>query len=100
VTQPPSSTAGSTADIVLRAGAVHTLVPGLPAQGALAVRGDRIVDIAPSREGVDDWIGPATQVIDAPESVVLPTFDVLPEEAAKLGSIADWVADHRQRCLL
>ena len=75
MTQPPSSTAGSTADIVLRAGAVHTLVPGLPTQSALAVRGDRIVDIAPSREGVDDWIGPTTQVIDAPESVVLPTFD-------------------------
>ena len=75
VTQPPSSTAGSPADIVLRAGAVHTLVPGLPTQSALAVRGDRIVDIAPSREGVDDWIGPTTQVIDAPGSVVLPAFD-------------------------
>ena len=75
MTQPPSSTAGSPADIVLRAGAVHTLVPGLPTQSALAVRGDRIVDIAPSREGVDDWIGPTTQVIDAPEGVVLPAFD-------------------------
>jgi len=73
VTQPPSSTAGSPADIVLRAGAVHTLVPGLPAQSALAVRGDRIVDIAPSREGVDDWIGPTTQVIDAPTPSPLVT---------------------------
>lgn len=39
------------------------------------MRGGRIVDLAPTREGLDHWIGPTTQVIDAPDSVVLPTFD-------------------------
>jgi len=41
------------ADLLIRAGAVHTLVPGQQRQQALAVRGDNIVAVAPERNGLD-----------------------------------------------
>ncbi|WP_405133141.1 amidohydrolase [Nocardia sp. NBC_01388] len=63
------------ADLVIRAGAVHTLVPGQPVQRAIAVMGDRIVAVSPDPHGLGDWIGPETVVIDRPEATVLPTFD-------------------------
>ncbi|MFI1911935.1 amidohydrolase [Nocardia sp. NPDC020380] len=63
------------ADLVVRAGAIHTLVPGQPAQRALAVRGDRIVAVADTPNGLDELIGDGTEVIDRPAAAVLPTFD-------------------------
>ena len=63
------------ADIVIRAGTIHTLVPGVEPQGSLAIRGDRIVDMSSARGGMDTWIGADTRVVDAPDHTVLPTFD-------------------------
>ncbi|MEY9946629.1 amidohydrolase [Kitasatospora sp. GAS1066B] len=63
------------ADLVLRAGAVHTLVPGQAPQRALAVQGERITALSPDPNGLDDWITPATLVLDRPDATVLPAFD-------------------------
>jgi hypothetical protein len=41
------------ADLLIRAGAVHTLVPGQRPQRAIAVRGDRIVALSPDPTGLD-----------------------------------------------
>ncbi|MEV7773947.1 amidohydrolase [Kitasatospora sp. NPDC086791] len=66
--QPP-------ADLLIRAGAVHTLVPGEPPRRAVAVTGGRITALSPAPDGLDALIGPATEVVDAPGSTVLPAFD-------------------------
>ncbi|MCX4744266.1 amidohydrolase family protein [Kitasatospora sp. NBC_01287] len=63
------------ADLVLRAAAVHTLVPGQAPQRALAVKGGRIAALAPDPAGLDDWIGLGTAVLDQPAATVLPAFD-------------------------
>ncbi|MEU9045441.1 MULTISPECIES: amidohydrolase [unclassified Kitasatospora] len=66
--QPP-------ADLLIRAAAVHTLVPGEPPRRAIAVTGGRITALSPAPDGLDALIGAATEVVDAPASTVLPTFD-------------------------
>jgi hypothetical protein len=63
------------ADLVVRVGAVHTLVPGQPPQRALAVRGDRIIAVSAEPDGLDDLITAGTTVIDQPEGTALPGFD-------------------------
>ncbi|MEV6006990.1 amidohydrolase [Streptomyces sp. NPDC051976] len=63
------------ADLVIRAGAVHTLVPGAAPQRALAVQGDRVTAVSPDPAGLDGWITETTVVIDAPDATVLPAFD-------------------------
>ncbi|MFI8240462.1 amidohydrolase [Streptomyces sp. NPDC085866] len=63
------------ADLLIRAGAVHTLVPGQPPQRALAVRGDRIAAVSPDPSGLDDRVGARTTVHDLPGATVLPAFD-------------------------
>lgn len=68
-TNPPS------ADLLLRAAAVHTLVEGQAPRRALAVRGDRIYALSPEVDGLDGLIGPDTEVLDAPGATVLPAFD-------------------------
>ncbi|MDQ4503293.1 amidohydrolase [Sinomonas sp. ASV322] len=63
------------ADSLIRAGAAHTLVPDQAPQQVLAVRGDRIIASAPGAHDLDHLIGPKTQVLDLPDSTVLPAFD-------------------------
>ncbi|MGD3109887.1 amidohydrolase [Streptomyces sp. YGL11-2] len=63
------------ADLVIRAGAVHTLVPGQAPQRALAVRGDRITALSPDPNGLDHWVSARTTVHDLPGATVLPAFD-------------------------
>ena len=63
------------ADLLIRAAAVHTLVPGQPPQRALAVRGDRIVALSRDPNGLDDWVTGRTTVQDLPRATVLPAFD-------------------------
>jgi predicted amidohydrolase YtcJ len=63
------------ADLVIRAEAIHTLVPGQAPQRALAVRGDLIAALSPDPNGLDDWVGPHTTVHDLPGTTVLPAFD-------------------------
>ncbi|GAB2549300.1 amidohydrolase [Nocardia heshunensis] len=63
------------ADLLIRAGAIHTLVPGQEAQRALAVRGDRIAAVSADPNGLDGWITDDTVVLDRPDATVLPAFD-------------------------
>ncbi|MFI6447207.1 amidohydrolase [Kitasatospora sp. NPDC050543] len=69
MTQPPA------ADLVIRAAAVHTLVPGEETQRAVAVTGERITALSPDPKGLDHLVTAATRVVDAPGSTVLPAFD-------------------------
>ncbi|MFI5530974.1 amidohydrolase [Kitasatospora sp. NPDC051853] len=70
----PSSTPPA-ADLLLRAGRIHTLVPGQQPQRALAVRGDRVFAVSAAPDGLDHLAGPATRLLDLPGSTVLPAFD-------------------------
>ncbi|MFE0463152.1 amidohydrolase [Kitasatospora sp. NPDC058965] len=70
----PSSTPPP-ADLLLRARRIHTLVPGERPQRALAVRGDRVLAVSEAADGLDGLAGPATRVLDLPDSAVLPAFD-------------------------
>ncbi|MFI9387014.1 amidohydrolase [Kutzneria sp. NPDC052558] len=63
------------ADLLIRAAAVHTLVPGQPPQRAVAVRGDRIMALSADPKGLDDLVSKRTTVLDQPGTTVLPTFD-------------------------
>ncbi|WP_405970114.1 amidohydrolase [Streptomyces sp. NBC_00988] len=63
------------ADLVIRANAIHTRVPGQAPQRALAVRGDRIVALSPDPNGLDHLLGERTTVHDLPGATVLPAFD-------------------------
>ncbi|MEU6657611.1 amidohydrolase [Streptomyces sp. NPDC046821] len=63
------------ADLLIRAGAVHTLVPGMAPQRALAVRGDRIVAVSEDLNGLDPMASSRTAVHDLPGATVLPAFD-------------------------
>jgi predicted amidohydrolase YtcJ len=63
------------ADLLIRAGAVHTLVPGPAVQRAVAVRGDRVVATSADPNGLDTWLSDRTTVHDLPDSTILPAFD-------------------------
>ncbi|WP_043666618.1 amidohydrolase [Streptomyces xylophagus] len=63
------------ADLVIRAGAIHTQVPGQAPQRAIAVRGDRIAALSPDPNGLDHWVSARTTVHDLPGATVLPAFD-------------------------
>ncbi|MFJ9369856.1 amidohydrolase [Nocardia sp. NPDC101769] len=63
------------ADLLIRAAAVHTLVPGRAPQRAVAVLGDRIVAVSGDPKGLDSVVGDRTKVLDLPGSTVLPSFD-------------------------
>ncbi|HEY4453458.1 MAG TPA: amidohydrolase [Pseudonocardiaceae bacterium] len=63
------------ADLLIRASAVHTLVPGQHPQRAMAVRGDRIIAVSPDPTGLDALVTARTEVLDLPTATVLPSFD-------------------------
>ncbi|QUQ63983.1 amidohydrolase [Kutzneria sp. CA-103260] len=63
------------ADLLIRAAAVHTLVPGQAPQRAVAVRGDRIVAVSTDPKGLDELVSKRTEIVDEPEATVLPSFD-------------------------
>lgn len=60
------------ADLVIRADAVHTLVPGQAPQRALAVRGDRIAALSSDPNGLDHWVTARTTVHDLPGATCCP----------------------------
>ena len=62
-------------DLLIRAAALHTLVPGQGVQRALAVRGDRVVAVSPDSDGLDALVTARTEVLDLPDATVLPSFD-------------------------
>ena len=63
------------ADLLIRAAAVHTQVPGQRPQRALAVRGDRVIALSDDPHGLDELVTVRTAVRDLPGATVLPAFD-------------------------
>jgi hypothetical protein len=63
------------ADLLIRTGALHTLVPGQGPRRALAVRGDRVIAVSPDPDGLDSLVTTNTEVLDLPQATVLPSFD-------------------------
>jgi predicted amidohydrolase YtcJ len=66
--------AEASADVVVRAAAVHTMDPAVPPAATIAVRQGRIIALAGPDEGFDAVVGPDTTVLDDPGLVVLPAF--------------------------
>ncbi|MFF2079390.1 amidohydrolase [Kitasatospora sp. NPDC058162] len=87
------------ADLLIRAAAVHTLVPGEPPQRAIAVTGGRITALAPEPDGLDALVGPGTEVVDAPTATVLPAFDDTHTHLILAGHSVHGVPVHRARDL-
>jgi predicted amidohydrolase YtcJ len=87
------------ADLLIRAAAVHTLVPGQDPQRALAVRGDRIAALSPEPDGLDHWATERTTVFDLPGAVVLPAFDDTHTHLIFAGRSAHDVPVHQARTI-
>ncbi|MFJ2867851.1 amidohydrolase [Kitasatospora sp. NPDC087314] len=87
------------ADLLIRAAAVHTLVPGEPPQRAIAVTGARITALSPAPDGLDVLIGTATEVLDAPAATVLPAFDDTHTHLILAGHSVHGVPVHQARDL-
>ncbi|MFK0111001.1 amidohydrolase [Streptomyces sp. NPDC091217] len=85
------------ADLLIRAGAVHTLVPGQAPQRALAVRGDRIAAVSADPHGLDHLVTGKTEVHDLPGATVLPAFDDTHTHLILAGLGAHDVPVHRAR---
>ncbi|KJS61631.1 amidohydrolase [Streptomyces rubellomurinus] len=89
----------SSADLLIRAAAVHTLAPGEPPQRAIAVTGGRITALSPAPDGLDALAGPATEVVDAPGATVLPAFDDTHAHLIMAGHSVHGVPVHEARDL-
>ncbi|OLZ69024.1 amidohydrolase [Streptomyces sp. IMTB 2501] len=87
------------ADLLVRAAAVHTLVPGQEPQRALAVRGDRIAAVSSDPQGLDGWVTARTRVLDLPGATVLPAFDDTHTHLVFAGHSAHFVPVHQARTL-
>ncbi|KAI4644681.1 uncharacterized protein J4E78_009500 [Alternaria triticimaculans] len=69
-----SPTSHPQADTLIRAGTIETLQPGMPQQRSIALLSGRIIALSEDPAGLDDFIGSKTQIIDVPDSTVLPAF--------------------------
>ncbi|WP_217562541.1 amidohydrolase [Streptomyces sp. GbtcB6] len=87
------------ADLLIRAAAVHTLLPGQPPQRSLAVRGDRITALSPDPNGLDAWVTGRTTVYDLPRATVLPAFDDTHTHLIFAGYSAHDVPVHQARTI-
>ena len=87
------------ADLLIRAAAVHTLVPGTRPQRALAVRGDRIIAVSHDPNGLEDLVTARTTVHDLTGSTVLPAFDDTHTHLIFAGLSAHDVPVHQARNL-
>jgi predicted amidohydrolase YtcJ len=72
--QKPAPPAPQPADLLIVNGKVFTAVAGAPFAEALAIRGDRIVEVGGGAE-LQKYSGPQTRVIDAGGRVVVPGFN-------------------------
>jgi len=68
-----ASASAQPADLVLRNGKIVTLNAAAPVVQAIAVRGDRISALGADRHA-QQWIGPATKVIDLHGMLAIPGF--------------------------
>src|SRR5262249_39583309 len=87
------------ADALIRAAAVHTLVPGQEPRGAFAVRGDRVVAVSADPHGLDAWVTARTTIHDLSDATVLPAFDDTHTHLIFAGRSAHDVPVHQARNL-
>lgn len=87
------------ADLLIRAAAVHTLVPGQSPRRALAVHGDRIAALSSDPHGLDAWATARTTVLDLPQATVLPAFDDTHTHLIFAGHSAHDVPVHQARTI-
>ncbi|WP_043715063.1 amidohydrolase [Kutzneria sp. 744] len=85
------------ADLVIKAGAVHTLAPGRPPQRAVAIRNDRIAAVSADPDGLDALVTKRTEVLDRPDATVLPAFDDTQTHLIFAGMSAHDVPVHEAR---
>ncbi len=78
------------ADLVLRAGRIHTLDAARPAAKALAVRGGRIVAVGEEAD-VAPLLGPNTRVLEFPGATVVPGLIDAHAHFASLGQSLETV---------
>ena len=67
--------ARSHADTLVRAGRIYSMDEAGRVYRALALRADRILAVSAERDGLDDLVGPSTQIVDSAGLTVLPAFD-------------------------
>lgn len=87
------------ADLIIRAAAIHTQMPGQPEQRALAVRGDRVIALSEDPSGLDGLVTARTTVHDLPGSAVLPAFDDTHTHMIFAGYSAHDVPVHQARTI-
>jgi predicted amidohydrolase YtcJ len=62
------------ADVVIRAGAIHTMAQGPAEMRSIAIGGGKILSVGQAVHDLDGLIGSQTQVIDDPSLTLLPGF--------------------------
>lgn len=71
---PAPDAESSSADLLLRDGAIWTADPRQPAARALAVKDGRVLALADDAAGLDSLVGPETRVVELAGRGVLPGF--------------------------
>jgi len=69
-----TSTKPRLADIVIRAGAIHSMAADRASYRAIALRDEWIVAVSPDPHGLDDLATQGTHVLDDPTLTLLPAF--------------------------
>ena len=72
--QTPQQTSKRMGDIVIRAGAIHTMAQGRPTMRSIAIGSGEVLAVGEGPHDLDAFIGPSTQVIDDPNLTLLPGF--------------------------
>jgi predicted amidohydrolase YtcJ len=72
--QAQQPTPKRTADVVIRAGAIHTMAPSRPTMRSIAIGGGVVLAVGEAAHDLDGFIGGSTQVIDDPALTLLPGF--------------------------
>jgi hypothetical protein len=72
--QTPQQTSKRTGDVVIRAGAIHTMAQGRPTMRSIAIGGGEVLALGEGSHDLDAFIGPGTKVIDDPTLTLLPGF--------------------------
>jgi predicted amidohydrolase YtcJ len=62
------------ADVVIRAGAIHTMAQARTTMRSIAIGGGAVLAVGEASHDVDGFIGSGTQVIDDPSLTLLPGF--------------------------
>jgi predicted amidohydrolase YtcJ len=69
-----SSSSKATADVVIRAGAIHTMAQGRQTLHSIAIGGGKVLAVSEGAHDLDGYIGGSTQVVDDSALTLLPGF--------------------------